>query len=94
LTNNIDVILQDTNGAPRTLMTCGHAVSANSLYQYVKSEFTKQYIYDICCPDPKCKQVWSWDLCCEIANFNINECQVFETYRMDRQKNLKKMSWL
>jgi len=88
-----DIILQCNDGPPKTLMNCGHAVSANSLYKYMKNEFMKPYIIDIPCPDPDCKKTkikWDWNLCVMVANLNVNELNYFENIRLNRQKNLKK----
>ncbi|ETO01179.1 hypothetical protein RFI_36261, partial [Reticulomyxa filosa] len=57
------ITLDDNELILRAQMPCGHAIGAQTMYEYIKWRLSKDLATtDICCPDPKCARKWDWSL--------------------------------
>jgi len=79
-----DCILGDrVDGENYAEMPCGCAISAESMYSWIKSIFNKTTSsYIVKCPHHKVE--WDWDLCTEVANMNDDEYDKWDAKRNER----------
>jgi len=54
-------------------MSCGHAISCENMYKYVKSNAERLDIIDIKCPVEKCNQIWDFETIAAVANLSQDE---------------------
>jgi len=78
---------------PRALMPCGHAVTSQTMFDWVTTLFQKnEKIADVRCPLVKCRKLWNWVLVVAVANMTPEENLRFTTERERRlgsDKNFK-----
>jgi len=77
LTTDEDCIMQEgDNGELRAKMPCGHAIGAQTMYQYLKMVLTaNEYSYSINCPVKECNGPTEWDffLVARVADLSESE---------------------
>jgi len=93
-TDNPDCITLDNDPkCPRALMPCGHAVTSQTMFDWVTTLFQKnEKIADVRCPLVKCRKLWNWVLVVAVANMTPEENLRFATERERRlgsDKNFK-----
>jgi len=67
------ITLDDSKEECRALMPCGHAVSADTMFQYVKSLIEKLHVKCVVCPVINCGKTWNWDDVCAVADMTSDE---------------------
>jgi len=76
------VTLEDDN-RPRAEMPCGHAIGAQSMYQYIKWRLSKDLTTNsICCPE--CEKQWDWNLVAQVADLSLSENLRYQQIMADR----------
>jgi len=75
LTSEKDCItLDDDPLEKRAKMKCGHAVGAQTMYEYMKSVLSKDlYTHKITCPVPNCRMEWDLELVSKVADLSDEE---------------------
>jgi len=75
LTRERDVVTWDDDKIrPRAIMSCGHAVGAQSMYEYIKWRLGRNLTTtNICCPLPECAKEWDWNLVAKVADLSLSE---------------------
>ncbi|ETO13545.1 hypothetical protein RFI_23822, partial [Reticulomyxa filosa] len=79
------ITLDDNELILRAQMPCGHAIGAQTMYEYIKWRLSKDLATtDICCPDPKCARKWDWSLVAKVADLSISENLRYQQIMTDR----------
>jgi len=88
VTNKPDcVTYDDDEDHPRAAMPCGHAVTAQTMFDWLTTLFQKnEKTTDVCCPLTNCKKLWDWNLVVAVANLTPEENTRY-TLERDRRKN-------
>ncbi|XP_048767940.1 E3 ubiquitin-protein ligase RNF217-like [Ostrea edulis] len=73
--------LDDSDDEPRLRMSCGHAISADSLFGYTKSELMTNIVDEIRCPTEGCNFKWSMQEIVRKSDMTDDE-RIFFEYRI------------